>query len=382
MAKTKKKKKKGEKILNDRPRKIFRKKWMKGETTFGVIFCGIVLLMTWWFVAQEDNYDPGERDISIEVLEAQSVQDHLWEPPLQIWVEPGSMPVGGMAAGPDVGIYPGSVLSDGWMTQRPVVTFVWDNLYEKIDGQETQYKGFGFKAMHYLDINQSEVGLESSLELYDMGEFKNALGVFSEQRTAGSTVEAADGYHISVTTVGALAHVGQYYFKFVGNADDGALRLHAANVIRDFAASGLEFDGPHEHFLFLRDEMGIDYIDISYTLQDVFQYDFAKDFWFGKFGENAKIYFHEAESPATAAEMHASLTGEFEWDYDVEESADGASVFVHPHLKTYNILTTDGAFVIGVEGLKEKDASLAKLEELRAGLTGSSTEDPIDEGEY
>lgn len=365
----KKKKKKGEKILNDRPRKVFRKRFMSGEFVFGIAFVIFVGLMAVWFGAQRDNFDPGERDISMEVMIAQSVEDHLWEPPLSIWIEPGSESARG-SSGPDVGIYPASVLSDGWMTTKPVVVFDWDNLYEKVDGQETQYKAFGFEFMHYLGIEQSEAGLECSIELYDMVEFKNALGVFSEQRSAESTVEAQGDAWVSMTQAGALAIVGKYYIKFVGNADDKAIRSHAINVIADFAKANAAANDVPAAFTLMTRELGVQFQDIGYKKEDVFQYDFAKDFWFGGLGGDStgKIFVHKAESAEAAAALFAQITEEHEWDYDVISKEDTDAVFFHTFLKTFNTVNVNGPFVYGVEGLKDKDATLAIVADVQKAL--------------
>lgn len=364
----KKKKKKGEKILNDRPRKVFRKRFMSGETTFGIVFLVIVLGMSYWFVAQRENYDPGERDISMEVMIAQSVEDHLWEPPLEIWIEPGSVRAGG-SAGPDIGIYPASVLSDGWMTTKPVVTFNWDNLYEKIDGQETQYKGYGFKFMHYLGIEQSEAGLDVSIELYDMDEFKNALGVFAEQRTATSTVEAMGNAYISMTSVGALALYDKYYIKFVGNAEDESIRQHARNVIGDFVASQTAGDSTPASFTLLAKGLNIPFQDIGYQKEDVFQYDFAKDFWFGDLGDTGgKIFIHKADSEIAAKTLYDQIIEEHQWDLELKSQEDGKAVFYHEFLKTFNTVNLSGSYVYGVDGLKDEAETLARQQEVEVAL--------------
>ena len=368
----KKKKKKSEKIFNDRPRKIFRKIISNGERVFGIIFLGIVVVMCVWFFAQKNNFDPGERDISIEVMIASTVEDHLWEPPLQIWREPGSE-VLGAAAGPSVGIYPGSIVSDGWTTLRGVKTFDFDNLYEKIDGQETQYKTFGFQFMHSLDISKSGTDMECKVELYDQGEFQNALGVFSEQRNPGSAVESVGEAWLTRTSNGALGVYNQYFFKFAGNMDDPEFSEHAARVILDFSSSNEGAGETPAPFVTMARDLGVSFQDIGYRKEDVFQYDFAKDFWFGGMGGDSKekMFIHLAESPDAAKALFDLIVEEHQWDYEVVDQTDTDALYRHEFLKTFNTVNHVGSYVYGVEGMPDQDAAAQKLTMLRGVLNPS-----------
>ena len=133
--------------------------------------------------------DPGERDISMEVMIAQQIEDHLWEPPLERWVEPGSRSAGGGAPAMDLGIFPAETIANGWDPTSRVEVFDGTDVYKKINGQETQYKAYGFQFLHFFAIENAEAGLEVNIELYDMGSFQNALGIFAAQRSSGSEVQ-------------------------------------------------------------------------------------------------------------------------------------------------------------------------------------------------
>lgn len=366
---SKKKKKRSEKIFNDRPRKIFRKIISSSERTFGVLFLGVVVVMGVWFLAQKGNFDPGERDISMQVMIDSIVEDHLWEPPLEIWVEPGSV-VAGASAGPDVGIYPASVTSEGWTTLRAVKTFDFDTLYEKVDGQETQYKDFGFQFMHFLDISKAGTDFECKIELYDQAEFQNALGVFSEQRNPGSAVEGVGGAWLTRTSNGALGIYNQYFFKFSGNLDDPAFSDHAAQVILDFSTANEGGGATPAPFTTLARDLGVAFQDIGYRKEDVFQYDFAKDFWFGGTGDdpNAKFFIHQAESADAAKALFDLIVEEHQWDYDVLEQTETDAFYTHEFLKTFNTVNHTGPYVFGLEGMPDKATLGAKLDALRKVL--------------
>lgn len=372
--KKKKKPAPGDKIFNDRPRKIFRHYIGRNEILFSVFFILFTAAMGAWFFLQKDNYNPDDRDISMDILLAQQVEDHLWEPPLQRWIEPGSHAAmaGGAAPAMDLGVYPASVLSDGWEATSRLEQFDNTNLYEKINGQETQYKEFGFQYLHFLSIANPAETLEVNIELYDMGDFKNALGIFAAQRSAGSKVEPRNGAYLYLTEVGALGIVDKYYFKFTGDTESQTIQEHAVKVMTDFAAAqqGSGAVSMPKAFSILVDGMGVDFGNIEYRPTDVFQYAFASNFWFGKkSSEGNEAYFvHEAASADEAAKLVAQILEEHQWDYTAVSSENGRTVLQHNFLKTYFSIEQQEAFVIGIDQAPDTTEASAGLEALAAKL--------------
>lgn len=366
-----KKKKSKDKVFNDRPRKIFRHYFGMSELVFSSFFVLFTLAMGIWFVAQKDNYDPGERDISMEVMIAQQVEDHLWEPPLLRWVEPGSMPTEGGGPIFDLGIFPPQTLGGDWTPGSRVEVFDGTNLYEKIDGQETQYKAYGFQFLHFIALESPSKGLDVNIELYDMGSFQNALGIFAAQRSAGSTVQREGNAYFYLTSVGALGIVDKYYFKFTGSEETETITNHAVLVIKSFAEGmdATESTMPAA-FDILAARLGVRFQDIEYVKEDVFQYDFASEFWFGKAGpdSDARYYLHESASEEEAVSLFESILEEHEWDYTLV-SRDGNNVVMkHEFLKTIFTLNQSGAFVFGVDGAADEAGAAAAVDELAAKL--------------
>lgn len=368
--KAKKRRSSRDKVLNDRPRKVFRHRIGNAEVIFSVFFIAFTLGMGLWFVLQRNNYNPGDRDISMDVLLAQQVEDNLWETPLQRWVEPGSEAA--TAGGPsvDLAIYPASTLSDGWTDASRVEIFDENDLYKKIDGQETQYKAYGFQKLYFLAIAYAPEDLEVNVELYDMGSFQNALGVFAAQRSADSKVEKHGSAYLYLTEVGALGIVDKYYFKFTGNASNPRIQDHALKVVQDFA-SGIEGGGSMpKGFAILADDFGIDFGNIEYKPEDVFQFSFAKDFWFGKpsADSNMRYFIHEAASEADAADLLEKILEEQQWDYTLVSRDGNKVVLKHDFLKTYFTINQSGVYVFGVEQAPDQAEASQSLEDLAAKL--------------
>ncbi len=363
-------KKNKDKVFNDRPRKVFRHYIGTSEVAFSAFFILFTIAMGAWFVMQRDNYDPGERDISMEVMIAQQVEDHLWEPPLELWFEPGSRPAAGGAPSIDLGIFPPQTLGGGWTPASRVEVFDASNLYEKIDGQETQYKAFGFQFLHFISIEDPEKGLDVNIELYDMDSFQNALGIFAAQRSAGSKVQREGRAFLYPTEAGALGIVDKYYFKFTGNEDSDTIRNHALLVIDAFSESVAESGDTPRAFMVLAQELGVDFQDIKYVKEDVFQYDFAKDFWFGTVspGSTEKYFLHEAGSEDAAAELFDQIIEEHSYEYSLVSRDGNDAVMKHKFLETYFTLNQSGPYVFGIDGATDEAQANQSLDALAQKL--------------
>ena len=367
-------KKRKEKVFNDRKRKIFRKRISGGETAFGVVFILIVFMMGVWFASRKDKYDPAERDVSMAAMVAGIVEDNLYETPLKRWVDPAQVIHAGMI-GPDLGIFPASIVSDSWVASSRLQEFDSTNLYEKINGQEGQYKQFGFERLYFISVANLAEGLEISIELYDMGTFSNALGIFAAQRSEGTQVTREGSAFYYSTEVGALGILNKYFFKLTGNEAVEAIQAKALEFVRDFstdASGSSETPGP---LMVLAEGLGVAFQDIEYVVQDVFQYDFVQDFWFGKPdpATGLRFYVHEAEGGAEASALFERILNEhIEYEMGYVGREGNNALFKHEFLNTYNTLNQTGPYVYGLEGAQDEGTASSSLSLLRDVLQKKS----------
>ncbi len=371
--KGKKKKKKvnrANRVFTDRSRKVFRHYIGRSEVGFSVFFVGFTAVMGAWFVLQKNQYNPDDRDISMEVLLAQQVEDHLWEPPLERWVEPGSQAAGGAAPALDLGVFPASTVSDGWADSSRVEEFDSDTLANKINGQETQYKAYGFQRLHFVGLSNAAEKLEMNIELYDMGSFQNALGVFAAQRNEDSKVEKHGGAYLYLTEVGALGIADKFYFKFAGDTPSPKLQEHALKIVNDFASTQAAGGTAPKGFDLLADGMGLDFGSIEYQPEDVFKYAFCKDFWFGRKTPDGKeqYFVHEAANADDASKLIGQILEEHQWDYTVVSKEGSRVVLQHNFLKNYFSIEARDAFVFGVDQAPDTAEASQSLEALAAKL--------------
>ena len=203
------------KVLNQLGRpKLLRKEIPTGEAATGVLLLLLILGMTLWLRAQRTNYDPGERDIDIALLVAQSVEDKLYRQPLKRWRDPSLGELGG--APESLGPFDPSLLEGGWRSASTPQAFVPDTLYEKINGQADQYMKFGFQKLTVIELERPSTGRLLDVFLYDQGTFEGSLGVYQEQR-GGRATEQFEGVHYTPNAIGAIGMSGRVFFQIIGD---------------------------------------------------------------------------------------------------------------------------------------------------------------------
>lgn len=358
-----------ERIFNNRPRKVFRNRIPDAEAWFGVGFICLVLLMLSWFMAQRDNFDPAERDVSMEAMVAGSVVDNLYRPPLTRWVDPARAAQGGGMPGIDLGIFPAAVLDGGWTTTTRAQEFDESNLYAKINGQAPQYVSYGFRRLHYLGLAAPGGEPELGIEFYDMGEFQNALGIFAEQRSAGAAVEQAEGAHFYRTSVGAMGIADRYYFKITGTDTTPDVQEKAVALASAFGAMPVEEATTPPLFALMTRDLGVPFDAVEYRKESVFQYDFAKDFWFGETAPGGLQFFaHEAESPEAAQALFDLVLKNHLLDYTAASTSENAALLKHQFLDEYFVMAVRGNMLVGVDAAPDEARAAEALERLEGAL--------------
>lgn len=360
--------KKKDPIFNQRKRRVFRTQIPAGEIAFGAVFVLIVIGMGWWFLAKRDDFDPTERDISMELMEEGSVEDTLYRTPLQRWSDPGQASGTASAATVDVGIFPPEILDGGWTPATRIQEFDESNLYEKINGAAPQYFQFGFVRLHFIGLEQAAAGLELNIELYDMGAFENALGIFAAQRDKDRELEELGNAHYYPTTVGAIGIVNQYYFKLTGNEEASAIADKAMQILGSFSALPGGDTEPPRAFTVFREVLNIPFAGIGFEKNDVFQFQFAQNFWFGTPDINGdfRYYVHKADSDEAARELFDQLVENNLYDYDEVLRTEDSVILTHKFLETRLAMKQVGPWVLGFDGASaelDAEGTLATLQE-------------------
>jgi hypothetical protein len=359
-----------ERIFTSRKRRVYRKQIPRGETIFGGCFVVFVIVSGGWFLSKKDDYNPEERDISIAALEESAVEDNLYRIPLEPWTDPADRSGGSTAPRYRLGLFPESILEGEWTPSSRLQTFNESNLFEKINGAAPQYFQFGFKALNFISIKKTDTELEMNIELYDMTSLPNAIGIFAAQRDDDQVLETLDKVHFFETSAGAIGVVNNFYFKLTGNQNSSQMTDKARSLIKALNEIRSGASAVPEIFGIFSDRLKIPFERIIYERQDVFQFDFAKDFWFARPDPKAdfRYYVHEGASESEAQQLFDRLYEENLFDYTLVNEAQNGVVLKHNFLGTFLALTRNGAFIFGVENAPDEAALGRHLNSLTEAL--------------
>lgn len=357
-----------ERLFTPHRRRVLRKRISLAETLFGVGFMLLLALASLWVGTQGDAFDPSDRDLSLEAIRDEGSGLSLYAPPLKRWSETAA----GAATEEriDLGIFPARLLDPDWRLDGRVETYDPSNLYEKINGAAEQYIGFGFRRLHYVTVAREPHLL--TVEIYDQGQFRNVLGIFSAQRGPGRRVKTLGEVFYYDTPVGLIGGYRNLYFKIAGNSGHEAILAKASallGLVRDLPA---EASAPPLPFLVLTRDLGIPFDDLEYQRNDVFQYDFLSDFWFGgvQGEEEARYFIHEAPDAQTAAALFGRFREEQEYEYTLVEEGEDRVLLEHEFLKTYFVLRHRGTMIFGVDGASSRSAAMHLADRLGEALRG------------
>lgn len=368
-------------VLNPLSRRIYRKRIPRAETVAGAAILVLLAGTGLWVYTTADAFDPAERDLSTEALQAAIVEDNLYRAPLKIWTEPGrsgamaagftgAMP-GGAAPGPDLGLFPREILDGGWTLDGRVEIYDKDTLFQKIDGAAEQYLAFGFRRLYYVTLAKD--GAFVTLEVYDQGDFPGTLGVFAAQREATRALERQGPAYFYRTGVGAIGIAGNHYFKIVGSAETPAVRAKTDALLPlmvklpgDARPAGLR------PFRALSDGLGLPFEAIAFEKSNVFEYEFMHDIWFGSAARDtgdARWFLHEAKDEAAAKEMLGRLDGEQRYEYDAVVQGEASTIYRHKTRGSFFAAARRGALVYGVDGAADRRTAETMLSRLEKELS-------------
>lgn len=340
-----------ERIFTNKKRRVYRTHVSRAEQIFGGSFVGFLVLGGIWFGLRGDDFDPAERDISMEVMEESQVEDTLYRSPLQRWTDPAQ--TGSTAPTYQLGIFPTSILEDGWVPSSRPQRFDESNLFEKINGAAPQYFQYGFSALHFLAIKKEQEELEINIELYDMAQFPNALGIFAAQRDDDRELEDLDGAHYYLTAAGALGVFDKYYFKLTGNQNSDPVRNKAQQLVD--AISGLPAGSRQASAIYsvFSEGLGIPFERIVFEKNDVFQYDFAHDFWFARpeASSDSRYYVHRAGTNDEAQQLYDQLLENHLYDFTLVEQSSNKVVLKHNFLNNFMVLARYENWIYGIENV-------------------------------
>lgn len=258
----------------------------------------------------------------------------------------------------DLGVFPSRVLDGGWSASSPVETYNTENVFDKIDGAADQLLQYGLKQLDWLAIVQKDTNSSLDIELYDMGAAENALGIFAAQRGKEKLVLRESAAYYYTTQPGAIGFIGKIYFKISGREPLPAIEEKTKQLVKVLSGLKVEHEKASRPYRVLAEYLNIPFEGISFEKADVFQYDFAKAFWFGKPDKEKpfRYYLHEEAPEEAATALYKKLLENNLYDFDSVQQTDTSAVLKHKYLKTLTSLHHQGTLVFGVEGAPDQAA--------------------------
>ena len=351
-------------VLNPRRRRLLRTEVPALENRASLlILCALIGIVV-WVALQKSHYDLADRDLDAALLRVPEAPP-LYNPPLTRWDAANTAPASQPA---DLGPFPETVLDRQWQPAGRLRQFNAENLYEKINGEAERFLRQGFVALYYLVLQSSDAAGETAgeimIELFDQGDVKGSMGIFSEHAGGDTEIEQQGQVVFFRTSIGLIGRKGRFFFRVAGDRASENIRRKSRQLTEVFDTLPDKAGDAPAGFRILSEGLGIDPELIAYQGQNVFQYDFAKDFWFGAFSrtEPERAFVHIAESPDAARRLFQQILEEHGYEYARVESDAQQTLLQHEYLKNYFAISHQGRFVFGLENVADK-ARIAPLQE-------------------
>lgn len=238
-----------------------------------------------------------------------------------------------------------------------------DNLYEKIDGREGQFRAFHFVELRFGQYADTKNDQSFDVYIYDMAEPANAMGVYASERSGDikSLDIGRDGYG-SGTSV--YFWKGKYYVYVLGPVEGdeaaGKISERIARAIADTIAD----DGQ----AFWADAIlpGEDRVpnSLSYRATSALGYEFLNKMFVADYrqGEKAyQLYVIKTENPKAARALFlrfAESTAKYD-NVIKRDDEPGNEMIVSEMLGVYSVAFCKGSYLAGV--IECEDRELAEV---------------------
>ena len=354
-------------VFNPKHRRVSRTEITTAETAAGSIILLTLLLIVAWVFFQKNAYNPADQELSPEALAQGSREIPLYHPPLKRALTQQS------SSGPatfELGVFPKSILEKSWTVSSTLKSFNHENLFEIINGEAEKFLQQGFTGMQTISLENPAKTEQIDIELYDQGDLRGSMGVFSEYISKESNIEKSGDAAYLMTTAGAIGRKGRYFFRIVGTAESDSVREKSAQLVAAFKALPEEKSEISVGYRILNKALGVDSRHITFQRKNVFQFDFTEDFWFARPDPagTMRLFFHESSSPEQSLILLEELIAEQSYDFEIKEQQKDHILMWHPYLKNWFSLQRSGLYLFGVENGPDKDSVMAALKEMKRGL--------------
>ena len=324
-------------------RRHYRLTYSSTEFRIGIAVVGLLVVIVAWVAWRGAHPDP-------ELFASQADLLLTGEPR----VDRGPMPTG--LTGP------------GW-TEGPISRFDSDNLYEKINGREGYYKGFGFQQLFFVSLGlESDPTVAVDIELFDLAEPANALGAYAGERPeeVPSTVAPGGMRHLHRNAL--LMTRGSFYIRALGSDESPAVRTQLEHLLAAFEESlpGEGLPAPYAVFV---GGMALDPSRVSYVAENAFSFEFGRNVYTALLEDDeTEVFLVSTERPEQANGLANDFNKGFQ-GYGKPLAGSGTIPWTEDrYIGTLAGAVSHGSWVIGVRGAPDVAAAEAALASLREAM--------------
>jgi hypothetical protein len=333
----------------------YRRTYRMGEVYWGV-GTGVALLgIVGWVTWKGAHPDPSLFDMSA-ALQA----------------DPGSSSAAASARGP----LPAGLAAGGFREGK-VGEYSSDDLYVKINGRAGFFQSFGVKSLHAvtLEAGPASEGNASSIdiEVYDLGESRNAIGAYNGERPPGIESRVSDGSTFHFDRNAAFLARGAYYIRFIGSDESEAVVAEVQRLLelfrREIAGAAL----PWAFSLFV-DQLKLSPSQVTYVKNNAFSFGFARDVYKASLSTADSAEDMEAFVVARAdAESAGALARQYQEGFASVgvpggKTLSGVPLSKDEYLGTFSAALATERWVVGVRGAPNVARAQEILESLSTGI--------------
>jgi hypothetical protein len=275
----------------------------------------------------------------------------------------------------DRGPLPDGLTVQGWREGK-VGEFSSDNLYVKINGRAGFFQSFGVKTLHALTLEaEGPAGAAPSIdiELYDMAEGKNALGIYTGERVPGveSTVSPGATHHYDRNA--AFVARGAYYARLIGSEESEAVKSALEHLVKVLEEKLPAAEQPWAFQLFV-DGLGLSAARVAYLKENAFSFGFARDVYTVQLSaadsndDMQGFVVAQADEAAAQALAEQYRAGFESMGQRAGRTPGGVDLAEDEVLKSYAAVTSIERWVVGVRGAPSKGEVHEVLERLLGGV--------------
>lgn len=358
---------KQQKTFNPKKRRVNRKVIPFTESLSSTVVLMTLLLIIVWVISQKNNFNAEDRDIKVALLKQDKAAVTLYHQPTTRWSENSSF----QQPQSELMVFPTSIVSNNWQIKKRIKQFDQGNLFEKINGEAERFLQQNFKYLYYLNLIDGTRKNEIDIELFDQGNLSGSMGIFSEHRSEDNRVKEEQEVIFFETSIGAIGRVENYFFRISSSQQNAITKDKISQILASFSGLSQKKQDTNFGLSLFKDRLNISSSEISHKSQNVFQYDFAKNFWFATPDpqKQGRLFVHQGTDQEAVSALYSQLKNELAFEYTVIDQNPNLLLLQHTFLSSYFQLVKQGTYLYGFENAVDHKNMVNYMEDIKKGLS-------------